>query len=49
MASWEDEDPLQDSVEHPGQAGTLDLTEDDLALSEVAFFDAALQTCLSLC
>ena len=43
MASWEDDDPVQDSVQDHGQADTLDLTEDDLALSEVAFFSAALQ------
>ena len=31
MASWEDDDPVQDPV----QPDTLDLTEDDLALSMV--------------
>ena len=40
MASWEDDAPVQD----PGQADTLDLTEDDLALSEVALFNTQLCT-----
>lgn len=35
MASWEDDDPVQDPVQNPGQPDTLDLTEDDLALSMV--------------
>ena len=40
MAAWEDDDPVQ----HPGQADTLDLTEDDLALSEVALSNTQLLT-----
>lgn len=40
MAAWKDDDPVQE----PGQADTLDLTEDDLALSEVAFYDTQLLT-----
>ena len=44
MASWEDDDPVQD----PGQADTLDLTEDDLALSEVVLFNTQLCTACTM-
>ena len=50
MASWEDEDPVQDPVQDAVQGDTLDLTEDDLALSMVPSLThtSAQETCATL-